>query len=51
MAGGGGNSKMSEGGQRVQTCHYKINKPWDVTCNMGSVVNNTVLHIGKLLRE
>ena len=37
--------KMGEGGQKIETCSYKINKSWD--CNVqhgGSIVNKTVFY-------
>ena len=37
--------RMSKGGQKVQTSHYKINKSRDVLYSMVTIVNNTVLRI------
>ena len=34
--------EMGEGGQKVQTSSYKINKSWDVTYSMATIGNNTV---------
>ena len=33
---------MGEGSQKVQTFSYKINKSWNVMCNIMAVVNSTV---------
>ena len=50
---GWGVSEMGEGSQKVQTSSYKINKSWrrNITYSLGTIVNNTVLYIRKLLRE
>ena len=51
VAGGGsGVGKMGEEGQKVQTSSYKISLG-DVMYSMVTIVNNTVLHIWKLLKE
>ena len=45
--------EMGKGGQREQTSPYKINinkSQWGNVQN-GDYINNTVLHISKLLRE
>ena len=41
---------MGEEGQKVQTSSYKISLG-DVMYSMVAIVNNTVLHIWKLLKE
>lgn len=41
--------EMGEGGQRVRTSSYKINKFWDIMYSMVTVVNDTVLYVWKLL--
>ena len=40
-----GVDEMCKGNQKVQTSSYKINKSWGLMYSMGTVVNNTVLHI------
>lgn len=40
-----------EGGQKVQTSSYIINNSCDIIHSMMTIVNNTVLHIYKLLQE
>ena len=40
-----GLGEMSEGGQKVQTSYYRINKFWGCNDSMVSIVNNTTLHI------
>ena len=45
VVGKKGVGKMGEEGQKVPTSSYKINKPWDVLYSMGTIINNTVLHI------
>ena len=47
---GWGVGEMGEGGQKVQTSSYRINKSWNVMCSVVTVVNNTVLYVWKLLR-
>ena len=42
--------EMDEGGQKVQTSTYTINTG-DVMYHMVTTVNDTALHISKLLRE
>ena len=42
--------KMGEGGQEVQTSIYKISHG-DIMYRMLTIVNNTVLHTGKLFRQ
>ena len=49
---------MGEGSQKVQTSRYKINKSWDVVCNMTAVLiikyyvfHKVFLHIWKFLRK
>lgn len=36
--------KMGEGSQKMQTSKYNVNKSWDVTHSMATIVNNNVLH-------
>ena len=37
---------MGEGGQKIETCSYKISKSWDYNMQHGgSIVNNTVFYI------
>ena len=48
---GGGVGKIGEGGQKVQMSSYKLNKSWGIMYSTATVVNNTVSHIWKLLRE
>ena len=42
---------MSEGGQRTQTSGWQGNGVGDLMYSEGTVVNDTVLYICKLLRE
>lgn len=42
---------MGEQSQKVDTSSYKVNKSQDVMYSVVNIVNNTVLHIRKLLRE
>ena len=42
---GWGVGEMGEGGQKVQTSSYRINKSWNVMCSVVTVVNNTVLYV------
>ena len=44
-------SEMGEGGQKVQSSVMKYMCYGDVACNTVLLVNDTVLHIGTLLRE
>ena len=46
-----GMGEMGEGGQKVQTSSYKINKYWGCYVLQCDIVDNTVLYIWKLLRE
>ena len=48
---GEGGQKVGEGGQKVQTSRYKIGKSENAVNSMLTTVNNTVLHIWKLLSE
>lgn len=48
---GWGIGKMGGGCQKVQTSGCKINESWGCMCNMVTIVNNTLSHIWKLLRE
>lgn len=36
---------MGAEGQKVQHSSHKVNKSWDVKCNMVTTVNHTILHI------
>ena len=40
-----GEGKLEEGDQKVQTSSYKITKSWDVTYNMGTIVNTAEWYI------
>ena len=40
-----------EGGQKVQNCSFKINKPWRCMYSLMIIDNKTVWYIWKLLRE
>ena len=42
---------MGGGSQKVQTSSYKMNKSWGCNVQHGDMVNNTILHIWKLLRK
>lgn len=42
---------MAEGGQKVQSSTFKINKLWHVVHSMATIVNNSVLRIWELLKE
>lgn len=42
---GGGLSQMGAEGQKVQPSSHRVNKSWDVKCNMVTTVNHTILHI------
>ena len=44
-------SKMGESSQKIQNLKYKIIKCWRCDILRSDIVNNTVLCIGKLLRE
>lgn len=43
--------KMGQGGQKLKTFSYKINNNGDVIYSVMTIVNNTILHILKLLRK
>ena len=43
--------EKGEGGQKIQTSRYKINKTWDVMYSMVNILSNTSLCTWKLLRE
>ena len=34
--------KMGEGSQKMQTSKYNVNKSWDVTHSMATIVNNII---------
>lgn len=42
---------MGEGVQKVKSSSYKVNELWGVSWSMVATVNNTILHIRKLLRK
>ena len=42
---------MDECGQKVQTCSNKTKSPRDVMYRRETIVDKTVLHIWKLLKE
>ena len=51
VQGVGTGDEMGEGDQKVQTSRYKIGKSENAVNSMLATVNNTVLHIWKLLSE
>ena len=44
-------TETGESEQKVETCSYKRNKPWDVTYSVVNLVNNTQLYVRELHRE
>ena len=43
--------EMSEGDQNIQISSYKMAKSWEIMYSMVTIINNTILHIWKLLKE
>lgn len=43
--------ELDEGGQKVSTSSYKVNKTWEVRYTMMTIVNSIVFSMSKSLRE
>ena len=42
---GVGEGELEEGSQKAQTSSYKINRSWDITYSMATMINHTVLYV------